>query len=100
MPESHRENRHRADTAQRKTCQTVQKPDMNDNSLPGSEISESGHTGISSVAAPILGISGRGAAMRKPELDLKMLLAVPELGLHRGAAVFGRFPFRGAVPDR
>jgi hypothetical protein len=39
--------------------------------------------------------------MRKPELELKMLLALPELGLHRGAAglMFGRFPFRGAFPD-
>jgi hypothetical protein len=34
MPETHRENRHRGDTAQRKSCQTVQKADINKNSLP------------------------------------------------------------------
>jgi hypothetical protein len=34
MPETHRENRHRGDTAQRKSCQTVQKADINNNSLP------------------------------------------------------------------
>jgi hypothetical protein len=34
MPETHRENRHRGDTAQRKSCQTVQKADINTDSLP------------------------------------------------------------------
>jgi hypothetical protein len=40
--------------------------------------------------------------MAKPELELKLFLALPELGLHRGVAglIFGRSPFRGAVPDR
>jgi hypothetical protein len=31
MPETRRTNRHLADTPQRKTCQTVQKPDINKN---------------------------------------------------------------------
>jgi hypothetical protein len=85
MPETHRENRHRADTAQRKTCQTVQNPDMYNHSFPGPEICESGPGQFPSVAAPIIGISGGGGAMRKPELELKLLLALPELGLQRGA---------------
>ena len=69
MPEIHREIRHRADTAQRKTCQTVQKPDMNKNSFPGPEICEIRAMGISSVAPSIVGISGSCVAMRKPELE-------------------------------
>ncbi len=60
MPETHRENRHRADTAQRKTCQTVQKPDINNNSFPG-------HHGNFERCAAFIGISGGGVAMRKPE---------------------------------
>ena len=83
MPETHRENRHRRDTAQRKSCQTVQKADINNNSLPdlaGPEICESEITGISSVAS-ILGISASCVAMRRPELERswnKDALALPQ----------------------
>jgi hypothetical protein len=74
MPETHRENRHRADTAQRKTCQTVQKPDMNANTFPGSEICESGPREFLAlrgllVAPPVIGILGGCVTMGKPELE-------------------------------
>jgi len=74
MPEIHRENRHRADTAQRKTCQTAKKPDMNNNSFPGPEICESGPWKVPVlrsllVELPIIGISGGCVAMRKPERE-------------------------------
>ena len=53
MPETHRENRHRADTGQRKTCQTAKKPDMNKQffSGPGNLPIRAKET--SSVAQPI-----------------------------------------------
>jgi hypothetical protein len=68
MPETDRENRHRADTAQTKTCQTVQKPDINNNSFPDPEFANLGH-GNSGVAPLIIGISGGCVAMREPELE-------------------------------
>lgn len=72
MPEAHRENHHRADTAQRKTCQTDQKPDMYNNSFPGSEICESGPREFLAlsgplVAPPFIGVSGGCATKRKLE---------------------------------
>ena len=108
MPETHREKRHPADTAQRKTCQTVQKPDMYKNSFPGPEICESWPRELSAsrglfVAPPFVGISGGCAPMRKPELEQESFWrsrngASPRRGLP--GLLFGRFPFTGAVPDR
>jgi hypothetical protein len=85
MPETQFENRHRADTAQRKTCQTVQKPDMNNNSLPGPEICESGHGNFQRWAA-YYGYFRWLRRDAKAGAETKMLLALPEPGLHRGAA--------------
>jgi hypothetical protein len=77
MPEIHRENRHRADTAQRKTCQTVQKPDINNDSFSGPGNLRLRVTGISSVVPPINGISGGCVAMRKPELEQSCFWRAP-----------------------
>jgi hypothetical protein len=85
MPETRRENRHRADTAQRKTCQTVQKPDINNNSFPSSKFANQGHGNFQRRATYYWYFTWlcRDA---KAGAGTKMLLALPELGLPRGAA--------------
>ncbi len=69
MPETHRENRHRADAAQRKTCQTVQKPDINNNSIPDPEICESGSREFPALRRLLLVLQVGCVAMRMPELE-------------------------------
>ncbi len=84
MPQTHRENRHRADTAQRKTCKTVQKPDMNNNSFPGPEICESGSWEFPALRRLLLEF--QTVAWRyESGVGTKILPALPQLGLLRGA---------------
>ncbi len=92
MPEIHRENRRRAATAQRKTCQTVKKPDINNNSLlPGPENCESGPREFSAlcglfVASPFIWYFSWLRPDVKAGAGTKVLLALPELELRRSAA--------------
>jgi hypothetical protein len=79
MPETHRENRHRADTAQRKTCQTVQKPDIINNSFPG-------HHGNFERCAAYYWYFRWWRRDAKAGAGTEMLLALPELGRRRGEA--------------
>src|ERR1700731_4795721 len=102
-PETHRENRHRTDAAQRKTCQTVQKPDINNNSIPDPEICESGSrefpalrrqlSAFQVVAPRCESRSWNKAASGAPGTRASPRRRLPGL-------MFGRFFFRGAVPDR
>jgi hypothetical protein len=85
MPETHRENRHRGDTAQRKTCQTVQKPDINNNSFAARKFPNQDHGNFQRFAAYYWYFKWLRPDA-KAGAGTKLLLALPELGLPRDAA--------------
>src|SRR5580704_238427 len=95
MPEIHRENRHRTDTAQRKTCQTVQKPDINNDSFSGPEICDSGSREFPGLCRLLTVFQVVASRCESRSWSKAASGALPELGLPRGAAhqdlMFGRF---------
>ncbi len=101
MPETHRENRHRADTAQRKTCQTVQKPDINNNSFPGPEICELGSREFPALRRLLLVfqvVASRceSRSWNKDASGAPGTRASPRRRLP--GLMFGRFPFAAPFP--